>query len=655
MIANITKGKKAVGALIYDFGPGRRDEHLNPRIVAGNVTGTPLQVARAIDHTARQRPEIKAPIWRTSLSLPDEDGILPDGQWGRIAEDFIKGMGFAGAPWVAVRHGDDHIHLTVSRVDWAGSLLTDRWDFRRAREIADRLEQEHGLVRARDRFRPEGPEVRNNERQAAQRRGRGLDGAAPPEREELRRIVREVRDASRGLGREAFESGLADAGVSFRANVASTGRMNGYSFTLEGWTDPSDAQVWVPASKVARDLRWADLRPVIEAPTPKEPAPKVPEPRAVSVAAARLKSSTRLQSLTPKQVAAGAERAADILRRGQAERGIVPEPAQPAARTDPAAALLAQWRAIRAGEPVPAEAVPVPAPRTPFWADGIQRPYGKLSRNALAAEGQSKAADLRTLIREKAQAEAEITAGDSIATGQITGPHVQELHQRLDRLEKAEPHLTAAEKHMGRANAAKEAADEARKVWRQADTRKDMSRWELWRLGSNRATETQRVKDASGEVEQHVEVEAKALTAASKASQAARTETGLRDPAADLAQLRTDWPQLVGDAQQQDQVHGKARRFNGRQDVERLTGEIATVEKQIQVILQEQALRDAMPEEKTKVEDKARTAYARNTAAAPKAKKAGTSRRYTGAASEQPPHLRGKPPTRGGGPKRGGR
>ena len=51
MIANITKGRKAVGAILYDFGPGRRDEHVNPRIVAGNVTGTPMQVARAIDHT----------------------------------------------------------------------------------------------------------------------------------------------------------------------------------------------------------------------------------------------------------------------------------------------------------------------------------------------------------------------------------------------------------------------------------------------------------------------------------------------------------------------------------------------------------------------------------------------------------------------------
>ncbi|MGW6413539.1 relaxase/mobilization nuclease domain-containing protein, partial [Streptomyces vinaceus] len=349
--------RKAVGALIYDFGPGRRDEHINPRIVAGNVTGTPLQVARAIDHTARRRPGITAPIWRTSLSLPDEDGILPDAQWADIATAFIADMGFDGAPWVAVRHGDDHIHLTVSRVDWAGQLLTDRWDYRRAREAADRLEEEHGLVPARERFRAEGPQVRNNELEAAKRRGRGPDADRPPEREELRRLVREVRDASRGLGRAAFESGLADVGVNVRANVASTGRMNGYSFTLEGWTDGSGEQVWVAASKVARDLRWAQLKTVIG------------DDPDFAVA----KKNAPLSKDVTEFVAAATE----MLHRGQAEREATASLDHPALSTDPAARILAQWRAKAAGQEVPAEALPEPEPESvPAWTDRRRRPHG---------------------------------------------------------------------------------------------------------------------------------------------------------------------------------------------------------------------------------------------------------------------------------------
>jgi hypothetical protein len=63
---------KAFGAIVYDFGPGRRDEHVNPRFVAGNVPGLPLQVARMIDHVAKARPDITNPIWRCSLSLPEK-------------------------------------------------------------------------------------------------------------------------------------------------------------------------------------------------------------------------------------------------------------------------------------------------------------------------------------------------------------------------------------------------------------------------------------------------------------------------------------------------------------------------------------------------------------------------------------------------------
>lgn len=652
MIANITKGRKAVGALIYDFGPGRRDEHVNPRIVAGNVTGTPMQVARAIDHTARLRPEITAPIWRASLSLPDEDGILPDGQWATIAEDFIEAMGFDGAPWVAVRHGDDHIHLTVSRVDWSGQLLTDRWDYRRARQAADRLEEEHGLVRARDRFRAEGPQVRNNELEAARRRGRGLDDGVPPEREELRRIVREVRDASRGLGRAAFESGLEDAGVSFRANVASTGRMNGYSFTLAGWTDGSGAQVWVPASKVAKDLRWAQLHQVLgDGPA----APSIPDPRAAIVAAARA-TSTTLQDLTPEQQADVAERAAAKLREGQVERGVVPADgdnpvlsAAPARSTDPAALILEQWRAKAAGQQPPADEVPpTPPPTFPAWTDKARRPHGRLSNDALAAAITRREKELVALAKSKATAEAQIRTGDAIATGQITGPNVQELHQLLARLEDAEPHITAEREARKLAKAADTAADQARAAWREAEAAKDKGRWELWRLGSSRKEEQAKAKSAGEAVHHNVDVAAEARTAASKAAEAARKKTGLPDPGAELTRLRTNWPQLVADAHGRDQAHGTAQRSNGQKDAARYATMITATEKRLAELRQEQALRKEMPKGQRQAEGRARSAAAQ--AAVPKARrKAGTSRRYTGAAYEQPAHLRQPPPDQGRG------
>ncbi|WP_055526617.1 relaxase/mobilization nuclease domain-containing protein [Streptomyces graminilatus] len=640
MIANITKGKKAVGALVYDFGPGRRDEHVNPRIVAGNVTGTPLQVARMIDHTARRRPEIAAPIWRCSLSLPDEDGILPDAQWGDIAAKFIAEMGFDGAPWVAVRHGDDHIHLTVSRVDWSGQLLTDRWDYRRAREAADALEEENGLVRARDRFRAEGPQVRNAELEASNRR-RGPEPAAPPEREELRRIVREVRDASRGLGRDAFESGLTDFGVSFRANVASTGRMNGYSFTLDGLVDGDGAQVWFPASKVAKDLRWAALHQVLgDGPAPTTLARSdgdVPTPEQVEEAVDQAEAD----------VAEFARQAAKILQRGQAERGVVPAD-HPALSTDPAQRLLEQWRMKQRGEPVPAERL-VPAESVPAWDDKRRRPYGALGAEKLKTALQKAEREAERLAHSRDAAQRAARSWDGLATGAVTGEQVQALHKLNARLAKAEPHLKVVREQMERARQADATADAARKIWKEADARKNLGRVELWRLKTSKKAEENKASTAGEAIHLYVDQGTKARRTAGESHKEAVKVSGLADPVAERERVTEYWPELLREAQARDQAHGVARREAMLTDAETYERRRTAEQAKAAALRQEQALRTSMPEAQGKAEARARSAAARPTKDGKKTRKAGTGRRYTGPRpDERPPHLRQPPPPKGG-------
>ncbi|MGW1186297.1 relaxase/mobilization nuclease domain-containing protein [Streptomyces drozdowiczii] len=615
MIANITKGKKAVGALIYDFGPGRRDEHINPRIVAGNVTGTPLQVARAIDHTARWRPGITAPIWRCSLSLPDEDGILPDAQWSAIAAQFITQMGFDGAPWVAVRHGDDHIHLTVSRVDWSGQLLTDRWDYRRAREAADRLEEEHGLVRAADRFRTEGPQVRNNELEASNRR-RGPDSPVPPEREELRRLVREVRDASRGLGRAAFESGLADAGVQFRANEASTGRMNGYSFTVDGLVDGQGEQIWFTASKVARDLRWAQLKTVIG-----------DGPAAGPDAAA-----------TAEFVA----RATDMLRQGRIERGTAQPGDHPALSSDPATRILAQWKAKVAGQEVPAD--PLPRPESiPAWTDKRRRPHGALATDKIPGEIKKARRQIAAWQGEMESAQANARAWDGMATGAVTGPRVRALHQLQAAVAAAKPHIEAADTARHDRAAADTAADAARKVWREASQLKDLGRLDLRRRGTSRKAEQARAETSGQAIHAYVEQARTAATRAEAAARAARQASGLPDVEDQAVRLQ-QWPQLLADAQRGDQDEGRARRDTEQARARTLANRVQAVEARVDRLAQEAELRRTMPTEQARAEGRARRDAAR-TAAASTARRRKAAPRPPG---EQPAHLRRQPPPRGG-------
>ena len=47
-----------------------------------------------------------------------------------------------------VRHGDDHVHLVVSRVDFEGQLWSRSHDRRKAQNAASALEDAYGLEKA---------------------------------------------------------------------------------------------------------------------------------------------------------------------------------------------------------------------------------------------------------------------------------------------------------------------------------------------------------------------------------------------------------------------------------------------------------------------------------------------------------------------------
>ena len=79
MIAKITHGRSAARALAYDHGPGRADEHHNPRKVAGNVAGRDWRVraqrmqrfVNAHQHEAGDRG-----VYRVALANPTTDRVL---------------------------------------------------------------------------------------------------------------------------------------------------------------------------------------------------------------------------------------------------------------------------------------------------------------------------------------------------------------------------------------------------------------------------------------------------------------------------------------------------------------------------------------------------------------------------------------------------
>ncbi|WP_213454913.1 relaxase/mobilization nuclease domain-containing protein [Rhizomonospora bruguierae] len=160
--------------LRYLFGPGENGEHHDPRLVAGWETAAIGEVAELQPPRTGggfslaglagllEQPVLAGnnppdrPVWHCSVHNHGDDPLSPDERWAQIAVAFVEGVGLAPAGdrasvrWVAVRHGDDHVHLVATLVRQDGPTVWPRNDYRRCQSVARELEGLLGL-------RPGGP------------------------------------------------------------------------------------------------------------------------------------------------------------------------------------------------------------------------------------------------------------------------------------------------------------------------------------------------------------------------------------------------------------------------------------------------------------------------------------------------------------------
>ncbi|OYO19836.1 hypothetical protein CGZ93_12585 [Enemella dayhoffiae] len=292
MIAKVLKAKDTPGLLHYLFGPGRANEHVNQRVVAGsndlqlvfgqlipggerlsNVEQRLLAdkidehwlLQRAVQHAGSvpvrgADREGGAPhVVHAILSVKaEDDGELAEEKWCAIAADYIEAMQWHGCEWVAVHHGPsseghDHVHLVINRVRPDGSWASVYHDWKRSTEAARALEERHGLHRLHDHGDSRGmPGYSQGERRRAQAEG------GPGERYILEQ---QVRVAATGARDEIeFLAGLRAAGVRVRPRYGSGGRESvvGYSVTMGSST--GEAPVWFSGGRLARDLTLPKLR-----------------------------------------------------------------------------------------------------------------------------------------------------------------------------------------------------------------------------------------------------------------------------------------------------------------------------------------------------------------------------------------------------------
>lgn len=250
----ISRGSGFRGALDYVF--ERENGKEKGRLIGGNMSCSKSgSLAAEFGIARRLRPSIKKPVWHNSLRLPAGEK-LNDSHWNQIAEDYMRQMGFDDShPRVYVLHDDkegQHIHIVASRIDMSGALYLGQNENLKSTKIIEELEKKHALIVTKSVDRtgenpiasmPSTKKIKKKEREKSLRTG------VDPPRQRLQLLIDEA--LKRNPTASQFAQFLTGKGVKITANIASTGKMNGFSFSLDG--------VAFSGSKLGDKYKWSSL------------------------------------------------------------------------------------------------------------------------------------------------------------------------------------------------------------------------------------------------------------------------------------------------------------------------------------------------------------------------------------------------------------
>ncbi len=275
MVPDISTGNDTRGLLAYVFGPGRRDEHLDPHLVAAwdmagapdpgrDPTATITQLAKRLDQyvtlATRERGTKPAHhVWHCPVRTAPTDRHLSDAEWAEVARRIVSAAGIApegdeqACRWVAVRHAKDHIHIIATSVRADGRRPRSNRDGQRAQAECRKIEKELGLrqLNQGDGTAPKTPT--GAERAKAERQGRTVTARAW-----LREQAHTAAAASRN--EDDYFAILTDLGITVHTRIGpESGEVIGYSLSAPGDT-AAGQPVKFGGSKLSPDLSIHRLR-----------------------------------------------------------------------------------------------------------------------------------------------------------------------------------------------------------------------------------------------------------------------------------------------------------------------------------------------------------------------------------------------------------
>ena len=275
---SVPRGKRVEPLIWYLYGPGRKNEHTDPHIVAAWRDPTGLEPSRRPDgrrdfrrltellrmpHDALGNRGHDRPVWHCSVRAAPGDRTLSDAVWAHIAADVMDRTGLCptgqeheAVRWVAIRHADDHVHIVALLARQDGGKAFVWRDFFQVADACHAAEQRYGLTPTPpcDRTAARRPTRAEEEKAGRYRR-------VEPPRVTLRRHAATAAAAATSE-REFFAllEQVADVRVKLRYSSRDPGKVTGYAIGLDGDSGRDGQPVWYGGGKLAADLTLPKLR-----------------------------------------------------------------------------------------------------------------------------------------------------------------------------------------------------------------------------------------------------------------------------------------------------------------------------------------------------------------------------------------------------------
>ncbi|WP_342606337.1 relaxase/mobilization nuclease domain-containing protein [Pantoea agglomerans] len=260
----IRRGKCFRGVISYALAPAPHHKTV-PVIIGGNMIGSSVdEVTAEFMQTQKLRPDVQKPVWHNSLRLPMGD-LLTNEQWKLVADDYMKRMGFSDTHLRCyVLHDDEagqHIHIIASRIRIPdGQLYLGRNENLISTKIIQELERDHLLTRTNGPSPPSAPKVRKTGRNEEMMEAR-LGIKAP--KKIIQEAIEAVLSFYNTITIDDFVYELSKLKITAKASIASTGKMNGFSFEYAG--------IAFKASQLGKAYSWSSLSKRVILPPAVEP------------------------------------------------------------------------------------------------------------------------------------------------------------------------------------------------------------------------------------------------------------------------------------------------------------------------------------------------------------------------------------------------